>query len=202
MKQLAGIIALLAGVGFSYASIQLAVSGTGMEVPEDVVGTVGEGELHESPAGQPFLYGEVRLARSGSQAFEQSWSATEGDPEVVVDGETYRFPAPDRWQGLVPADTVEVQSVAGLPVVGAIEEEARERMQPPYVVIVKAIRPGDQVALDVEGDQARVVYVGELDELRAWHDQREGERWPIVIMLGVLGLASLGLGWRVMRPKT
>lgn len=200
MKQLAGFIALLAGVGFSYASIQLAVSGTGMEVPEDVVGTVGEGELHESPAGAPFLYGEVRLARSGSQAFEQSWSANEGDPAVVVDGQTYRFPPPDSWQGLVSADTVEVQSVAGLPVVGAIEDEVQERMQPPYVVIVKAIRPGDEVALEVEGNQARVVYVGELEELRTWHSQREGERWPIVILLGVLGLASLALGWRVMRP--
>lgn len=193
------MIAMLAGVGFSYAALQLAVMGTGMEVPEDVVGEVGEGELHESPVGDPFLYGEVRLARPGSQAFEQSWSAEEGDPRVVVDGETYRLPPPARWQGLMRVDTLEVQSLAGLPVVGAIEEEARDRLQPPYLVVVKALRPGDLVAMEVEGQRALDVWVGGVDELRAWHARREGERWPIVVMFGVLGLASLALGWRLVR---
>ena len=199
MKKVAGIIALLGGVGFVFAAGQLGYRGTGMAVPEDVVGEVGAGDLHESPVGDPFLYGEVRLARPGSQAFEQSWSANEGDPHIVVDGESYRVPAPAEWQGMVPSDSREVQTLAGLPVVGAIEEEARERMQPPYLVMVKALRPGDLVAMDVEGNRAITLYVGELDELREWHDSREGQRWPIVVMLGVLGLASLVLGWRMIR---
>lgn len=199
MKQAAGVIALLGGVGFAYAAIQLAISGTGMEVPEDVVGEIEAGELHESPVGEPFLYGEVRLARPGAQAFEQSWSAVEGDPEIVVNGESYRVPLPGQWQGLVPADSSEVQALAGLPVVGAIEEEARERMQPPYLVMVEALRPGDRVAMEVDGDRVLTLYVGELSELRAWHAARENERWPIVVMLGVLGLASLVLGWRMIR---
>ena len=199
MKQAAAVIALLTGAALVYASARLGISGTGMEVPSDVVGEIAQGELHDSPAGEPFLYGEVRLARPGSQAFEQSWSANEGVAEIVVDGKTYRVPSPATWQGVVPVDTLEVQSLAGLPVVGDIEDEARERLQPPFLIIVKALRPGDAVAMELDGDRAVALYVGELDELRAWHDARENERWPIVILLGVLGFASVMLGWRLIR---
>lgn len=199
MKQAAGIIALLGGVGFGYAAAQLAIAGTGMEVPDDVVGEIEPGELHESPVGDPFVYGEVRLARPGSQAFEQTWSAVEGDPEITVGGESYRIPLPGQWQGLVPSDSREVESLAGMPVVGSIQEEARERMQPPYLVMVEALRPGDPVAMEIEDGRAITLYVGELEELRRWHAAREKERWPIVVLLGVLALASLVLGWRMIR---
>ncbi|MEM9073056.1 MAG: hypothetical protein AAGE52_31415 [Myxococcota bacterium] len=207
MKLALGALAIVVGIGFAFASVRIAVSGTGVALPEGpdaVTGVLAEGETHESPAGDAFLYGEVKLARPGSRAMEQSWSNTFGTRQLKItteEGEvTLGFPPPDSWRGNLSVDSLEnVEDLSTLPVLSEIEEEARQRMSPPYVVMVRAVRPGDHVVGLRDGDELRDVYVGEPAELSEWIQRRESERWPVVVLLGVMGLASIGLGVRASR---
>ena len=76
-KQALGVVAIAAGLGFGYVATSVATEGTGMALPEgaDVVeGDVAEAPLRDAPFGDPFVFGEVRVSRSGSRAIEQSWS--------------------------------------------------------------------------------------------------------------------------------
>ena len=74
---------------------------------------------------------------------------------------------------------------------------------PPYVVVVTAVRAGDPIIARVgsEGSdgEARDVHLGERAELEAWIAARESGRWPIVGLLGIMGIVSLALGVRGLR---
>lgn len=209
MIRLLGALAILVGGAFGVASVQIGFVGTGVALPTGdsaVEGRVKAGQTTPSPAGEPFLYGEVKLTRPGSRAMEQSWSAVVGDPLVTLttrDGDRQvRLSVPESWRGLSRLDTLEnVADLEGLPVLGDVQEEVRGRLQPPYVVLVRALREGDHVIALSDGADLTDVYVGERAELEQWLQGREAGRWPIVVLLGVMALSSFGLGIRAFRKS-
>lgn len=202
-----GGLAILVGLGFAGAAIYLGLFGTGVALPSGegaVEGRVGPGPTTAVPAGEPLIYGEVKLARPGSPAMEQSWSTVVGSPDVTVQtpqGDVaVRLPPPDRWRGEVPVDTLEgVESIEGLPVLRDVADEVRARLQPPFVVLVRGVREGDSILGQRQGDTLTNVYVGERAELERWLQRRESERWPVVILLAVMAVVSLALGVRGLR---
>ena len=210
-KQALGVVAIAAGLGFGYVATSVATEGTGMALPEgaDVVeGDVAEAPLRDAPFGDPFVFGEVRVSRSGSRAIEQSWSTVIGSPQVVLEGEgreeRVTLPFPAAWKGAVP---LEVRDLASLDEVEldleADESEIRERLgAPPYVAAVRAVRPGDHV-IGRRGDESLVdVYVGSRAELEEWIAQREQGRWPVVGLMGVMAFVSLLLGFRAFSARS
>ena len=209
MMRALGALAIVVGLGFGAAAGYIAAFGTGVALPTGpsaVEGELSPGPLVEVPAGAPLLYGEVKLTRPGSQAMEPSWSQPVGSAEVTVrtaNGEvTARLPPPDRWRGEVPVDSREgVESLEGLPVVGEVADEARARLRPPFVVLVRGLRPGDAIVATRDGDVLRDVYVGERATLEAWIQQCEQGRWPVVVLLSVMAVVSIALGTRGLRRR-
>ncbi len=204
------VVVAITGAGLGGLGLFVAVKGTGVSIPTGthaVEGTIVASELTDSPAGEPFTYGEVKLTKAGSRAMEQSWSAPAGSPsvEIEVTGSSERLsvklPEPSEWRGPIPSDTLEVDSIEGMPVLGPLAEEARERVQPPYVVIVRALRPGDAIVALQTGRELTDLHVGTRAELNRWLAAQESGRWPVVFLLLVMSVASLLLGYR-MRPTS
>ena len=90
-------------------------------------------------------------------------------------------------------------SLANLPVIGELDTE--RRLNPPFYVRVRALRPGDSVLLEARGGVALRTYVGERATHEALHGQRESMRWPMVALLMVLGLVSVFGGARLLRAR-
>ena len=207
MMRALGGLGLLVGVGFAVAASRIAFFGTGVALPRGegaLEGRLAPTETVAVPAGEPLIYGEVKLTRPGSRAMEQSWSTIVGSPTVTLQrpegSVTVRLPTPDHWRGQVPVDTREgVESLEGLPVLGAVADEVRARLQPPFVVLVRGVREGDPIVGQREGDALTNVYVGERAELEAWLQRRERERWPAVVLLAVMAVVSLALGARGLK---
>jgi len=181
----------------------LAIRGGEAPIPQGegvVEGTVAPGPTTPSPVGAPALYGEVRLtdARSDSERTRRRfWSQTFGDPNVEVvtaDGpRAVELGPPERWYTL-PSEIEEQQadSLAGLPIVGTVD--VHERLAPPYILRVAAVRPGDPVLIGPEGR----VYLGTRTALEAERRTREAGRWPVVGMFAVIGILSVVGGLRAL----
>lgn len=208
MKRALGIVGLLVGVTFGYVATSVAVRGTGAAVPTGVDVLEGqvalpEGvELVESPVGEPFLYGEVRVTKGGSKAIDQSWTTVVGHAGIEIDTGERRMPVtlphPSEWRRITQPEHVEVESVEGLAHLEGLDD--LERLgPPPYFVLVTAVRPGDPIIVRAGGEEAAEVHLGVRAELEAWISERESGRWPIVGLLGIMALVSLGLAYRGLR---
>ncbi len=127
---------------------------------------------------------------------------------TTTNGESLWIVVPEvhTWRGRVTIDERVVESIAGLPVVANVDE-TEAHLTPPYAIGVRAVRPGDHILarldeVDRLGVNARLVielHVGTRDELEADLAGREAMRWPVVGLMGIMGLASLGLGYRSLR---
>ncbi|MFT5354007.1 MAG: hypothetical protein ACI9KE_001207 [Polyangiales bacterium] len=210
------LIAVGLGVAFVGVALTVSIGGTGASIPtgdQVIEATLDETpRVVESPAGTPFLYGEVTLGQPGeSSAVDHRWRGPAGDRRVQVtttDGESLWIIVPEvhEWRGRVTIDERVVQSIAGLPVVSTVDE-TEAHLTPPYAIGVRALRPGDEILarldeadrLSVDARLATELHVGTRDELEADLAGREAMRWPVVGLMGIMGLASLGLGYRSLR---
>ncbi len=199
---------LLVGATFGYVATSVAVRGTGASVPSGVdvlEGQVAAPEgvaLVESPVGEPFVYGEVRVTKGGSKAVDQAWTTVVGSAAIEVDTGgrrmPLRLPHPESWRQVSPPEHREVESIEGLPQLEALDD--LERLgPPPYVVVVRAVRPGDAIIARAGEEEATDVHLGEREAFEAWIAEREAGRWPIVGLLGIMALVSLGLAYRGLR---
>ena len=215
-------VAVGLGVAFLGAAGMVAINGTGASIPSGdnvIEGTFEDTpRVVESPAGAAFLYGEVTLGQPGeSSAVDHRWRGPAGDRRariVTTEGEALWVLLPEvhTWRGRVTIDDRVVESIAGLPVVGSVDE-TEAHLTPPYAIGVRAVRPGDVIlarlaesaaesAARAERSEAIEVFelhVGTRDELEADLAGREAMRWPVVGLMGIMGLASLGLGYRSLR---
>ena len=199
---------LLVGATFGYVATSVAVRGTGASVPSGV--DVLEGQvvapegvaLVESPVGEPFLYGEVRVTKGGSKAVDQAWTTVVGSAAIEVDTGgrrmPLRLPHPEGWRQVSPPEHREVESIEGLAQLEALDDIDRLG-PPPYVVVVRALRPGDAIIARAGEEEASDVHLGERAAFEAWIAEREAGRWPIVGLLGIMALVSLGLAYRGLR---
>jgi hypothetical protein len=208
MKRALAGLGLLVGITFGYVAIHVAVRGTGASVPSGVdvlegrVAPAEEGALVDSPVGEPFLYGEVRVTKGGSKAVDQAWTTIVGDPGIEIDTGgrlmPLRLPHPDAWRSVGQPEHREVESIEGLPHLEALDDLDRLG-PPPYFIVVRAVRPGDPIIARAGEEEATDVHLGERAELEAWIAARESGRWPIVGLLGIMALVSLALGVRGIR---
>ncbi len=203
-KKLFAIFAGITGVGFGGVAYDITVNGTGARVPTGsgaIEGTLVASELVEVPAGDPVLFGEVRLTQPGSGAVDHSWSMPVGEARqrvLTADGEVeVVLPSAREWKGPVQPDHRQVESVEGLAVISEADDVASRLGAPPYQVLVTAFRPGDPVvARRADDGTLSQVYPGERAELESWVSTQESRRWPIVGLLAVMCFASLMLSWR------
>ncbi len=206
-------IAAVSALAFLGLGAHIAIFGTGAALPsgEHVVeGVLSEGRLAESPAGEPFLFGEVTLGSpGGSGIVDHRWRGPAGDPEVRVDTEngprTVRLPAATLWRGRPTTDERVVQNLGDLPVVST-SDQTEAHVSPPYAIAVRAVRPGDHLIAQVSATspeegapEAIEVYVGERAVLQQDIDEREATRWPIIFMLVLVGTAGSVLARRTWR---
>lgn len=209
-------VAVGLGVAFIGASGMVAINGTGASIPSgsDVIeGTFEDtARLTESPAGESFLYGEVTLGQPGeSSAVDHRWRGPAGDRRARLvtstgDAVWVLLPEVHTWRGRVSIDDRVVQSISGLPIVSTVDE-TEAHLTPPYAIGVRALRPGDAILarlMDANAERSAALelfelHVGTRDELEADLAGREAMRWPVVGLMGIMGLASLGLGYRSLR---
>ena len=195
-----GLLALVSGGAFLYVAVSVATEGTGARIPSgaDVVeGTIAEGTSVRVPAGAPVQWGDLIVTDPGaSRAIDHHWSSPVGDPEVTirtVDGErSVTLPHARDWKGVVVEDKLEIDSVAGIPFVDE-HPEILERQGPPYLIIVRGVRAGDAVIARTRGDEVVELHLGDRATLESHLGQREAMRWPMVILMGVMGLTALAL---------
>ncbi len=204
MRRALAALAFVAGLGFLALGAHVAIFGAERELPrgpDRVDGTVLPGRVTASPAGEAFLYGRVRIrsaARDGKSLMHVDRAF--GDPAIRVTtagGErTLRLPRPDDWR--VPADHEEratVDALADLPLLEADDVQRIGRaMPPPYEVSVRAVRAGDHVVARVVDGAATRVSIGEPEALARDAAAHERTRWPIVLLLLAVGLASCAAG--------
>lgn len=202
------VVMIAVGLGCAALGVDVAVNGAEPPLPppeRSVEGTLAPGPLTASPAGEPFLYGEVRVAdQPGPNAPHHRGNY--GAPELelrTLAGETVRvrFDSPDAWRVDSPQrdDVREVMSLARLPLVAEIDTE--RRLNPPFHLRVRALRPGDHVVVDVRDGVAQRTYLGERSVHEQLHAQRESLRWPMVALLLVLAVVSVFGGVRLLRLR-
>ena len=203
----AGVM-ILVGLGCGALGLDVALNGAEPPLPppeRSVEGTLEEGPLTASPAGDSFLYGEVRVAdQPGPNAPHHRGNY--GEPTQAVrqaSGEVVNvtFDSPDEWRVDAPDrdDVREVMSLARLPLVGDVDTE--RRLNPPFHVRVRALRPGDEVLVEVADGLAVRTYLGDRAKHEELHARRESMRWPMVALLLVLGVVSIFGGARLLRLR-
>lgn len=195
------------GAGMFLMGINVAVNGLGAALPSgsDVHDAVvaAENPTVESPMGDPIVYGEVRVRQpgAGTGAVDQDYSAVGGVQELalMIDGEsrTVSVPLPGEWKGPARAESQQVENLIGLPIIGDAASEIGERWAPPYALQLKALRRGDHVVAVFAGDRVAELWPGERAEIEAWQTAQENARWPIVILMIGMGLASFVLSYRL-----
>ena len=201
-------VMIAVGLGCATLGFDVAVNGAEPPLPPPercVEGTLDSGPLTPSPVGEPFLYGEVRVAdQPGPNAPHHRGNY--GEPALDVrtaggDVVRVRFDSPDAWRVDSPQrdDVREVMSLARLPLVGEVDTE--RRLNPPFHVRVRALRPGDQVVVDVRDGAAQRTYLGERALHEQLHAHRESMRWPMVALLFVLAVVSVFGGVRLLRLR-
>ncbi|MBK6576273.1 MAG: hypothetical protein IPG17_08765 [Sandaracinaceae bacterium] len=202
------VVMILVGLGCAALGLDVALNGAEPDLPspeQSVEGTLEDGPLTPSPAGDPFLYGEVRVAdQPGPNAPHHRGNY--GEPTLAVrqaSGEVVRvqFNSPEAWRVDAPDrdDVREVMSLARLPLVGDVDTE--RRLNPPFHVRVRALRPGDAVLVEVRDGVALRTYLGERAKHEELHARRESMRWPMVALLLVLGVVSVLGGARLLRLR-
>lgn len=203
----AGVM-ILVGLGCGALGLDVGLNGAEPPIPppeRSVEGTLEDGPLTASPAGDPFLYGEVRVAdQPGPNAPHHRGNY--GTPELQVrraSGEVVpvTFDSPEDWRVDAPDrdDVREVMTLARLPLVGDVDTE--RRLNPPFHLRVRALRPGDEVLVEVVDGRAVRTYLGDRATHQALHAGREGMRWPMVALLMVLGVVSIFGGARLLRLR-
>jgi hypothetical protein len=200
------LVSLALGGAFAYVAVSVAVEGTGATLPSGgdlLEGTIAEGESVRVPAGAPVRYGDLIVTAPGaSRAVDHHWSTPVGEPEVLVDTaegqRTLSLPPARDWKGPVEESKLEVDSLIGIPIVEEHPEIA-ERQGPPYLLIVRGVRTGDDIVAKVEGDEVVELYLGDRPTLEAFFEQREAMRWPMVGLMAIVGLTSLLLSFFAFR---
>ncbi|MCB9629656.1 MAG: hypothetical protein H6725_19990 [Sandaracinaceae bacterium] len=201
-------VMIAVGLGCAILGIDVALHGAEPPLPSpeaSLEGTLEPGPLTASPAGEPFLYGEVRVAdQPGPNAPHHRGNYGEPTLDVrTAGGEVVRvrFDSPDAWRvdSSQRDDVREVMSLARLPLIGEVDTE--RRLNPPFHVRVRALRPGDHVLVEVRDGAALRTYLGERGVHEQLHAHRESMRWPMVALLCVLALVSVFGGVRLLRLR-
>ena len=199
------LLALMGASGLGFGAF-VALRGAEADLPSPEVsleGVLEEGPLVASPVGDPFLYGEIRVAdQPGPTAPHHAGDY--GDPEVRVrtaagDVVDVRLGPSREWR-LDPARRERregIHALGALPIVHEVQTEGR--LNPPFILTAKVVRPGDDVLLEVSDGVAIRTYVGTRERHERLHREREAMRWPMVALLLVLGVVSLVGGARIFR---
>jgi hypothetical protein len=206
--RLGAVVMIAISVGCAVLGVEVAWNGAESPLPppeRSVEGTLEPGALTPSPAGEPFLYGEVRVAdQPGPNAPHHRGNY--GEPALDVrtaagDVVRVRFDEPATWRLDTPDrdDVREVMSLTRLPIVAELDTE--RRLNPPFHVRVRALRPGDQVVLAVQDGVVQRTYLGERATHAQLHARRESMRWPMVVLLFVLAVVSVFGGVRLLRLR-
>ena len=204
MKSLFRIGAFCVGCAFALLALHVAIWGTGTEIPSGentAHGRVSSENTVEVPVGDSVVHAEVKLTRPGSRALEQSWTEVVGDDSIRFETEEgqlqLRVPPPSQWKAMAPTETLEVHELENLAVVGEIAKEAQERLAPPYLILVRALRHGNAVTFSHDGNGSiEELFVGSPQELAQWISKREQGRWPVVILLVAMSFVSIVLSRR------
>lgn len=193
----------LAIVGALLAAFAAHILIFGAEPPppsgsDAIEGIVDEGETIEGPLGAPFLYGQVKLTeeQSGRLSIEE-WRGVFGDPRIRIktaEGEVeVELPHPKNFRVLPGAEEEgTLTTLAAVPLLHDLELGERE---PPFRVELSVIRPGDTVFVS-RGDDSRV-YLGPYAEHLRLHEAREQGRYPIIVLLAIMAIASFVASRRV-----
>ena len=198
--------ALVTGCAFLYVAVSVAFTGTGATIPTGagvVEGTLAEGRSVRVPVGAPIQWGDIIVTDpNASRAIDHHWSSPVGEPEVVVHtasgDESLTLPHARDWKGMVQEETLQVDALDGIPFVQD-HPEILERQGPPYLLVVRGLRAGDPVIARVSGDEVVELHVGDRAGLEAHLAQREGMRWPMVILMAIMGLTALALAFAAFR---
>ncbi|MCA9577003.1 MAG: hypothetical protein R3B40_13815 [Polyangiales bacterium] len=202
------VMMIAVGVGCALLGGDVALHGAEPPLPPPeraVEGTLEPGPLTRSPVGDPFLYAEVRVAdQPGPNAPHHRGNYGEATVSVrTAAGEvvSVRLDEPSAWRLDSPErdEAREVMSLGHLPLVGELDTE--RRLNPPFHVRVRALRPGDVVILDAQDGVSRRTYVGDRGTHEQLHARRESMRWPMVALLLVLALVSIFGGVRLLRLR-
>ncbi len=208
MRRVLAIAALVAGASFVALGAHVAIFGAERPLPEGpdrVEGDVLDGTTTPSPAGEPALYGRVRVRSAAPDGKSMMHvDRTFGDPGVRVGTaggpRALHLPSPDDWR--VPEghdDRAVVEDLAALPLLEREDVDRVERAMPgPYEVTVRAVRPGDHVVARAGATASRVA-VGDPSALARDGAAQDAARFPIVALLLVVGIASCvagALAWR------
>lgn len=215
------LVAAVSSLLFLGLAVNVALFGTGEALPvgSDVI--EGEllfpdnGELQDSPVGAPFLRAGVTFGNPGGGGIvDHRWKNDVGAEVVSLrlleeTEATSRFlEVPDSlsWRGTLETESRTVEFAGNLPIVRDIDLE-EGGVNPPFAITVRAIRPGDTVLFvpengsgtEVQPYETSVLFVGTRDELNAWIAGREQARFPIVLLLFVVGLSAFGLALSLFR---
>jgi hypothetical protein len=208
MKALAPLFAIV-GIAMLGFGSHIALRGAEPEIPTGdraLEGEIISPSPIRGPAGEPFAYGEVRVTEAGGQSNPQDthYRRTFGDARVKVrtpHGETtVTLPNPANWK-VAPGldDSIETQTLEGQLLIGDVDPESR--ISAPYEIRVRAVRTGDHVILDDDNGRIVRAFIGERAVLVSAREQTESLRWPAVGVIGVMGLASLFVAYRIATSK-
>jgi hypothetical protein len=207
MKAALALVFASLGAAIALFAANIAWKGADPAIPGPSASYEGEvlpGTTLRSPVGEPFSYGEIRIQDADNTSTNIGtvhWRGTFGSPNVRIrtrHGEqAVHLPPPARWRILDGTeDSQEVAGLGGLPIVSDVTVD--RRISPPFRLTARAIRPGDHI-LVAKDPSARVrVYVGSRAEHAALRAAHESERWPIVVLLGLMAVISFYVARRVL----
>lgn len=206
MKRIGIAFFVLVGLAIAGFAANVAINGAEPRIPpesECIEGEIADAPTIPSPVGEPFVYAEVRIQDADNTQANVGtihWRGAYGTPDVVVrtasGDRRIHLPDPGRWRVLEGMEeSLEVHGLEHLPIVRDIEPG--EHLSPPFRVSVRALRPGSRVIVAKDASARIPLYVGD----RAAHEQmraeREGARWPIVILLSIMAAVSFFIAHRV-----
>jgi hypothetical protein len=209
MRHALALFFALMGLGCLGLGAYIGVVGVERPLPEGegtLEGRVVEGATTRSPAGEDFVYARVRIRSASKEGAALTHiDRSFGDPRVRVQtAEGVRalvVGSPDDWRVTSDHDdSVVVEALADAPSLTADDASGiAGTIPPPYEITVRALRVGDHVAAEVRDGRAVRLAVGEPEALAADGSKRDAGRLPVVGLLLVMGLASLGVAYRA-RP--
>lgn len=208
MKALAPFFAIV-GIAMLGFGTHIALRGAEPELPTGdraLEGTIVTESTQRGPTGEPFVFGEVRVTEARGQTNPQDthYRRTFGDARVKLrtpEGETtVDLPNPADWKVADGVDdTIETQTLEGQLLIGDVDPG--DRLSPPFAIRVRAVRTGDRVILERDGDHIVRAFVGDRAGLVAARERAEGMRWPAVGVIVVMGIVSLVVAYRLFMQK-
>ena len=145
---------------------------------------------------EPAFEGATRGPAPSSQLPSGTYSQLRTpEGETTVD-----LPNPADWKVADGVDdTIETQTLEGQLLIGDVDPG--DRLSPPFAIRVRAVRTGDRVILERDGDHIVRAFVGDRAGLVAARERAEGMRWPAVGVIVVMGIVSLVVAYRLFMQK-